>query len=129
MFSPDAVLEIKSTFERLVSISKQESVKLAQMLDWLPVYPNLPEPGMNVEVGEKNPLQHFHQLFDAHAKTRPTALALDCQELGISMTYGELYNSSQQKAKGMFHLHSISSKFRVTNKSASSPNRKRCQPW
>ncbi|WZH48361.1 amino acid adenylation domain protein [Fusarium acuminatum] len=101
IFSPDAVQEIRSTFERLVSISKQESVKLSQMLEWLPVYPNLPEPGMNIEGADENPLQHFHHLFDAHAKTRPTALALDCQELGISMTYGELYNSSQHKAKAL----------------------------
>ncbi|KAI7763057.1 hypothetical protein LZL87_011200 [Fusarium oxysporum] len=101
IFSADAVKDIRSTFERLVSLSKQESVKLFEMLEWLPMYPSVPEPGMDINTAAINPLQHFHHFFDAHAQTRPTTLALDCQELGISMTYGELYSSTQLKAKGL----------------------------
>uniref|UniRef100_A0A0C4DIN8 Uncharacterized protein n=1 Tax=Fusarium oxysporum (strain Fo5176) TaxID=660025 RepID=A0A0C4DIN8_FUSOF len=105
IFSADAVQDIRSTFERLVSLSKQESVKLSEMLEWLPLYPSIPEPGVDIARADDkamiNPLQHFHHFFDVHAQTRPNALALDFQELGISMTYGELYSSTQLKAKGL----------------------------
>lgn len=48
---------------------------------------------------QSNLCRHVLQWFDAHAQSNPDCLALYSSELSYSMTYGELYISTEQKAK------------------------------
>lgn len=79
------------------------------------MYPSVPDSGVDMETTAINPLQHFHNFFDAHALTRPNSLALDCQELGISMTYGELYSSTQLKAQGKLSTAQLWKRFHLAD--------------
>ncbi|KAM5343580.1 hypothetical protein ACJ41O_012117 [Fusarium nematophilum] len=95
-FSPPALSAMRNLFSRLYDLSKTDGTDLTSMLGWLPTHPSLPrEPSTT----PSNPLKHVHHWFDAHAETSPDALALCCAELGILMTYGELYSSSEKKAR------------------------------
>ncbi|KAI0190564.1 amino acid adenylation domain protein [Astrocystis sublimbata] len=97
VFSGEAMRGMKSQFENLVTLSKTEDIILDVMLPWLPRYPSLP---LHVSSALKNnPLRHVHHWFDAQAESSPTSLALFCSELGISLTYEGLYQSTEQKAK------------------------------
>ncbi|KAK7432505.1 hypothetical protein QQZ08_001070 [Neonectria magnoliae] len=96
VFSNATITYMKSQFDILSAFSKVDGAKLVDMLDWLPRYPSLPIPSAELE---GNPLIHVHHWVDAHAESRPEALALLSSELGTSMTYGELYASSEAKSK------------------------------
>ncbi|KAF4991222.1 hypothetical protein FDECE_14114 [Fusarium decemcellulare] len=113
-FSSSALVAMKSTFNKLFALSKIDGTQLAAMIPWLPRYPSLPKaPAQHAA----NPMKHVHHWFDAHAETTPHALAMTCSELGMSMTYGDLYSSSERKAtflrergvqrgdKVLLHLH------------------------
>ncbi|KAF7554762.1 hypothetical protein G7Z17_g2660 [Cylindrodendrum hubeiense] len=95
VFSGTAIANMKTRFDALCALSKVQGTKLIEMLEWLPKHPNLPNASAEVQ---SNPLKHVHHWIDSHAEARPEALALLSSELGKSMTYGELYNSSEEKA-------------------------------
>ncbi|KAH8706253.1 hypothetical protein BGZ61DRAFT_493214 [Ilyonectria robusta] len=96
VFSGTAVANMKTQFDSLCALSKVQGTKLTEMLKWLPEHSNLPKQPTEMQ---SNPLVHVHHWIDAHAETRPEAMALLSSELGKSMTYGELYASSEEKAK------------------------------
>ncbi|KJZ80421.1 hypothetical protein HIM_00271 [Hirsutella minnesotensis 3608] len=98
VFSETSLAGMKVQFDRLVALSSIETTKLADMLEWLPRYPCLPNVSATPSVTLRNPLRHVHHWFDAHAETSSGSLALHSAELGKSMTYGELYRSSEDKA-------------------------------
>lgn len=93
---------MKTQFDSLCALSKVEGTKLTEMLEWLPEHSNLPKQPTEMQ---SNPLVHVHHWIDAHAETRPEALALLSSELGKSMTYSELYASSEEKARCMLTLY------------------------
>ncbi|KAK7421371.1 hypothetical protein QQX98_002265 [Neonectria punicea] len=96
VFSNATITDMKTQFDTLSAFSKVDGTKLVDMLDWLPRYPSLPIPSAELE---GSPLIHVHHWVDAHAESHPEALALLSNELGTSMTYGELYASSEAKSK------------------------------
>jgi hypothetical protein len=87
---------MKSMFEQLITQCKVDQIKLDNMLDWLPKHPSLP---MSPSIEQANPCRHLHHWFDAHVKSNPMSLALYSSELSRALTYGELYASTEQKAK------------------------------
>lgn len=93
---------MKTQFDSLCALSKVQGTKLTEMLKWLPDHSNLPKQPTEIQ---SNPLVHVHHWIDAHAETRPEAMALLSSELGKSMTYGELYVSSEEKAKCTLKLY------------------------
>lgn len=93
VFSAATVGAMKRQFEELIRLSQVEEVKLNDMLDWLPLYPSLPR------AVSDGPNKHLHHWIDAHALTSPNSVAFSSHELGISVTYGELYASTERKAK------------------------------
>ncbi|KAM4066491.1 AMP-binding enzyme [Hirsutella rhossiliensis] len=96
VFSGAALNGMKTQFDRMVSLSKVDGAQLAEMLDWLPKHPCLPVAPADPQ---PNPLCHVHHWFDAHAESNPSSPALHSAEMGKSMTYGELYKSSEDKAR------------------------------
>ena len=78
-------------------MSKIEGIGLDDMLQWLPKYPTLPlasSPALT-----QRPPKHVHHWFDAQAESNPTSLALSSTELGTSLTYHDLYLSTEKKAR------------------------------
>lgn len=95
IFSAGAIDDMKTRWKDLTRLSLTDGVKLRDMLSWLPQYVALPLLPTNSE--QKNPLIHVHHWFDAHAEASPSAAALSSKEMG-TMTYGELYRSTEKKA-------------------------------
>ncbi|KYK57278.1 amino acid adenylation domain protein [Drechmeria coniospora] len=96
IFSAATLKAMKTQFDEFSAISKVEGATLTEMLPWLPRHANLP---MRSPQRPANPLKHVHHWFDAHAESCPDSLALYSSELALSMTYGELYTSTEAKAK------------------------------
>ena len=90
---------MKTQFDNLTVLSKIEKVQLVDMLGWLPRHPSLPNAPAEPQA---TPVKHVHQWFDAHAECSPDSLALYSKEMGKSMTYGQLYASTEEKAKCKF---------------------------
>ncbi|KAF2015411.1 acetyl-CoA synthetase-like protein [Aaosphaeria arxii CBS 175.79] len=100
VFSLQQIRDMETKFEGLVQLSKTEKIQLDDMLDWLPSYPALPTENSTASPSvSNNPLKHVHQLIDAHSLTNPNSIALHSSELGMSMTYSELYSSTEKKAR------------------------------
>ncbi|XWW97293.1 hypothetical protein V2A60_005275 [Cordyceps javanica] len=97
VFSSTLIGEMKMQWTHLCALSKVEGVKLRGMLPWLPKHISLPKQNPT-ESSTGNPLVHIHQWFDAHAETSPGCPALSSKELG-TVTYGELYSSTEKKAQ------------------------------
>lgn len=98
-FSASVLRDMKLQFDQLSALSKTDGVMLRDMLGWLPKFPSLPVAHHVQGLQQSNPCRHVHQWFDAHAESNPDSLALHSSELNHSMTYGELYISTEQKAK------------------------------
>ncbi|KAI0397031.1 amino acid adenylation domain protein [Xylariaceae sp. FL0594] len=97
VFSYAAVRDMRSQFASLTAMSKTEGVTLDDMLPWLPKYPTLPlAPSSALR---KSPLKHVHHWFDAQAESSPTSVALASAELSTSLTYHDLYLSTEKKAR------------------------------
>lgn len=95
LFSPSYLKTLRTKFDHFHDASCREGTKLQDLVDWAPKHACLPTyPTAN----PVNPCRHVHHLFDAHAETLPDNIALHSAELGSSMTYGQLYVSTEQKA-------------------------------
>lgn len=88
---------MKLQFDNLIRLTKTEQPMLDDMLSWLPQHPSLPSPKTLMPTA--NPNHHLHHFFDAHALSSPSSIAITSNELGISVTYGDLYASSERKAR------------------------------
>lgn len=87
---------MKAQFENLISLSKVDGVQLDDMLDWLPKHPRLP---VVPQAPEMRPCKHIHHWFEAHAESHPDTVALYSSEMDMSLTYGDLQKSTDQKAR------------------------------
>ncbi|KAF2733364.1 acetyl-CoA synthetase-like protein [Polyplosphaeria fusca] len=99
--SEELLLEMNTKFARWLDASRSDpdELKILQMLDWVPKIPSLPlrlgETQISSSQGHFQ--RHVHHWIDAHATSTPGAIAMDNRELNISMTYGELYKSTNEK--------------------------------
>ncbi|KAB2573376.1 Hybrid PKS-NRPS synthetase TAS1 [Lasiodiplodia theobromae] len=94
---PESVLgSMRSQFESLIELSKSPTTKLTDTLPWIPAHPSVPRLLADESLGR--PHRHVHHWFDAHAELNPNKIALFSAELKTSVTYGELYESSEEKS-------------------------------
>lgn len=98
-FSASVLRDMKLQFDQLSALSKTDGVMLRDLLGWLTKFPSQPVAHHVQGLQQSNPCRHVHQWFDAHAEPNSDSLALHSSELNHSMTYGELYISTEQKAK------------------------------
>lgn len=98
VFSDKTISNMKTQFDSFIQLTKTDQPMLDDMLNWLPQHPSLPSP-TTTTVPTTNPNRHIHHFFDAHALSNPSSMAIQSHELGISITYGELYASSERKAQ------------------------------
>lgn len=87
---------MRSQFEPLIELSKSPTTKLTDTLPWIPAHPSVPRSLADESLGR--PHCHVHHWFDAHAELNPNKIALFSAELKTSVTYGELYESSEEKS-------------------------------
>lgn len=96
VFSDDAIFVMKDRFQQLVEVSfSHPDVSLNSL-------PSIPE---HVSLPRLDPIDNdlpVWNLFELHATTNPTAVALLCAETGEQMTYGELLTTSNAKASGEY---------------------------
>lgn len=97
VFSDKTISGMKTQFDNLIQLTKAEQPMLDDMLNWLPKHPSLPSPATAVPT--TNPNCHIHHFFDSHALSSPSSMAIQSNELGISITYGELYAATERKAQ------------------------------
>jgi hypothetical protein len=98
VFSDKTISNMKTQFDSFVQLTKTDQPMLDDMLSWLPQHPSLPSP-TTTNLPTTNPNRHIHNFFDAHAHSTPTSMAIQTHEKVISITYGELYASSERKAQ------------------------------
>nr|POE79797.1 hybrid pks-nrps synthetase tas1 [Quercus suber] len=104
LFTASSLNMMKTKFRGICNTSVRDGVKLQDILGWLPQHPSLPT---FPTTRPSNPCRHAHHHFDAHAETSPNSLALFSAELGLSLTYGQLYASTEHKA-GFLRSRNIS---------------------
>ncbi|BDD57852.1 hypothetical protein MPDQ_001039 [Monascus purpureus] len=92
IFSNDAILAMKDRFQQLVGISFSNPDVSLNSLPSIPKHVSLPRLD---PIDDDLPVWN---LFELHATTNPTAVALLCAETGEQMTYGELLTASNAKA-------------------------------
>lgn len=95
IFSDKTISDMRAQFAKLIELTKIEQVQLDDMARWLPRHPSLP----TTPSTSANPQRHLHHWFDAHAQSSPSSVAIHSSEMGISLTYGELYASIERKAQ------------------------------
>lgn len=88
---------MKVQFDKLIALTKVDQVQLDDMVSWLPRHLSLPA----TPTTTANPHRHLHHWFDAHAQSSPSSVAIHSSELGLSITYGELYASTERKAQSL----------------------------
>lgn len=100
IFTEQSLNLMKQSFRTLVSMSKADATAKLSSLPQIPAYPSLPiQIVEEVRAGDVTPRSYLHQAFDMQASSDPSRIALESAELRLSMTYGELQQSSNIRAQ------------------------------